>query len=134
MRDESGLMHWKKGIIFDNGEKDSKERRPTMILLGKNNVTGEYYYLAATSNVANYPAYCKKYFLIKNNLLHQLGLYLPTMINLEEIYKDKSFDGRMGHMPRSVCREVIKKFVTYQDEFQHKYYSEVKEVLKGYGM
>ena len=70
-----------------------------------------------------------KYYLIDEDLVEAVHLEVPSMINLEEIHKDRKFIDTVGGLPPFLNKDVIRKFKAYQEEYPHRYYGELKSLI-----
>lgn len=73
--------------------------------------------------------YEDKFYLIDEDLVEAVHLEVPSMINLEEIHKDRKFIDTVGGLPPFLYKDVIRKFKTYQEKHPHRYYGELKSLI-----
>ncbi|WP_274939993.1 hypothetical protein [Chordicoccus furentiruminis] len=122
-----GTIILKQGIIFkDNQSRDSKICHPAMIAIATDSITDETYYLTMTSQVHKYAIYEERYFLLGQDLFEIANLDRPSMINLQNIYKERIREKKVGGLPPRLYREVIRKFKQYQETSPDPLYAELK--------
>ena len=129
MKYEKGSIVLKSGTVFDDGNVDPKPCHPTLIPIGRNNVTEEVYYLIITSQIGEYARHEKEYYMIDGDMVKTAHLVVPSMINLKEIYKTKEFINTVGCLTPGMYKKAIQKFEAYQAEHPHRYYDEVRNLI-----
>ncbi len=130
MEYKKGAIVLKSGTIFDNGDVDPRSCHPTLIPIGRDSITDDVYYLIITSKVGKYAFYEEKFYLIDEDMVDEVHLEVPSMINLEEIHKDREFINIVGGLPPYMYKDVIRKFKVYQEKHPHKLYEEVKNLIR----
>lgn len=130
MEYKKGSIVLKSGTVFDNGDVDPRPCHPTLIPIGRDSVTDDVYYLIITSKVSKYAFYEEKFYLIDEDMVDTAHLEVLSMINLAEIHKDREFIDTVGGLPPFMYKDVIRKFKAYQEAHPHKYYEEVKYLIK----
>ena len=125
-----GTIILKQGIIFkDNQTRDSKICHPAMIAIATDSITDETYYLTMTSQVQKYALYEDRYYLLGTDLFESVNLDRPSMINLQNIYKERIRENKVGGLPPRLYKDVIRKFKAYQEENPDPLYTELKMCL-----
>ncbi len=122
-----GTIILKHGIVFkDMQTRDSKICHPAMIALETDIYTGETYYLTMTSQVQKYLIYEEKYFLLDDEMIGEIKLDRPSMINLENIYRETINERKVGGLPPKLYKAVIRKLKKYQEEHPDPLYEDLK--------
>ena len=129
MEYKKGSIVLKSGTVFDNGDVDPRPCHPSFIPISRDDLTDDVYYLVITSKVGKYTRYEDKYYLIDEDLVEAVHLEVPSMINLEEIHKDRKFIDTVGGLPPFLYKDVIRKFKVYQENHPHRYYEELKSLI-----
>ena len=129
MEYKKGSIVLKIGTVFDNGDVDPRPCHPSFIPIVRDDLTDDVYYLIITSKVGKYTMFEDKYYLVDEDLVEAVHLEVPSMINLEEIHKDRKFIDTVGGLPPFLNKDVIRKFKAYQEEYQHRYYGELKSLI-----
>lgn len=125
-----GTIILKRGIIFkDTYTRDSKSCHPAMVAIATDNITDDTYYLTITSQVQKYTFDDECYYLLGKDLFESVNLDRPSMINLKNIYKDRVDEKKVGGLPPSLYKDVIRKFKKFQDSNPDPLYSELKTYL-----
>ncbi len=124
-----GTIILKRGIVFkDNQLRDSKVCHPAMVAIATDSITGETYYLTMTSQVHKYALYEERYFLLDEETLNfaSISLDRPSMVNLQNIYKEYVNDKKVGGLPPRLYKAVMRKFMAYQEKNPDPLYEELK--------
>lgn len=131
MKYRSGTIVYKEGIIFKRTqEKDPKTSRPILIPIASNSTTNNTYFLLLTSETKWYLVHDEAYYLIGEKAFSHIKLKKPSLINLQDIYKENVDEEIEGGLPPRIYREVIEKFKQYQEEHPDELYEELKPLLR----
>ena len=83
----------RKGIVFKNGDRDPKGRRPVVIIVDKKAYEKKGYFLTMTSQSDQYINRDKQYYPVKEGF-SSYGLTKASYINLKEVYQANVDDGK----------------------------------------
>lgn len=127
MKYGKGTIILKKGIIFKNDQsRDPKICHPAMLVIATDSITDETYYLTMTSQVQLYALYEDRFFLLGTDLFKAVNLERPSLINLQNIYKDYVTEKKVGGLPPKLYKDVIRKFKEYQEKRPDPLFDELK--------
>ncbi len=127
MEYKSGTIVWVTRTVFaDNGRFDNRSGHPSVLPIASNDYTDETYYLMLTSNVSRILVHPDQYYDL-TAIYKEVHLRVPSLINLQTIYKGH-VDGQVlgGIMPKK-HKEVLAALKAYQEEHPCELYEEIKE-------
>ncbi|MBO6207995.1 MAG: hypothetical protein J6O73_13785 [Lachnospiraceae bacterium] len=126
---KKGTIALAKGLVFENGEVDRKPCRPAMIAISADSLTGDLYLLALTSNIHKYEKFQESYYALLEEDWIDAGLKVPSLINLNKVYRVKSVGEVKGGLRPTIYKDVIAKLKKYKERYKDDVYEQIKGKL-----